>query len=225
MRIEEVRARLAGLPSDPRHEPPGGWPPVPDWLRPTRIDGGTIPERPLPGVDARRAAALACIAPGRGGEAQVLLTERPDYDGAHAREVSLPGGREEPEDERNPVTTALREAEEEIGLDAEACGLAVLGLLQTTWIPASNYLVTPVVAVAERPPALVADPREVVAILQAPIDVFLPGGPMTVVSATVRGGWRLRYGAFDVEGRMVWGATARILAQLGALLAGSRPEG
>ena len=55
-------------------------------------------------------------------------------------------------------------------------------------------------------------------ILHAPVDIFLADGPKAIVEADTRG-WPLRYGAFPVEGRMVWGATARILAQLGALLA------
>ena len=162
-----------------------------------------------------------CLWPDARGEAVVLLTERPDYDGTHAGQVSFPGGGEERADRGDPVATALREAREETGLDPAACGLRVIGRLEQLWIPPSNYLVVPVVAIAARRPSLVADPREVAAILHAPLDRFVPGAPTVVVENTIRG-WPLRYGAYDVEGRIVWGATARILAQLGAILEGRR---
>ncbi len=183
-----------------------------------RTDGVAIPDRPVPGVDARIAAALACIVPGPGGEARILLTERPDYAGFHAGEISFPGGRAEPGDGGDPVATALREASEEVGLDADAAGLEIVARLETVWIAPSSFLVTPIVAIASRPWKLVPDPREVVAILEPRLEAFLPDAPHAIVERTIRG-WPLRYGAFPVEGRMVWGATAKMLAQLGGLLA------
>lgn len=214
MTPDEVRARLHGsLP------PPGGWPAIPGWLRPVRTDGGTIPERPGPDAAAGVAAALACVVPGASGAARIILTDRTDHGGHHSGEVALPGGRREP-GEAFPVDTALREAHEEVGLDPIACGLTVVGVLETIWIPASNFLVTPVVAIAARPPDLVADPREVAAIFDAPVEAFLPDAERAIVERTVRD-WPLRFGAYPIAGRLVWGATARILAQFGALLAGA----
>jgi len=132
--------------------------------------------------------------------------------------VSLPGGKSEPDD-ADGIATALREATEEVGLDPSACGLAVVGRLDPLWIPPSNFVVDPILAVAARRPVLAADPREVVAILQPPVATFLPGAPRTMVERDPRGR-PLRYGAYLVEGRIVWGATAAILGQLGAVLAG-----
>ncbi len=60
------------------------------------------------------------------------------------------------------------------------------------------------------------DAREVAAILTPPLAAFLPGAPIAD-GQLVRDGWRLSFGAYPVEGRLVWGATARILGQLGAL--------
>lgn len=215
MRHDEVRARLARLPSQP---PPAGLlPPPPDWLRPVPTDGSSLPERPARGTDARAAAALVCLFPDAAGDIRVVLTERVDHGGDHSGEVSLPGGKTEP-GELDPVETALRESREEVGLDPVACRLEILGFLEPTWIPASNFLVTPVVGLAATAPALVADPGEVFAIFDAPLEAFLPDAPRTILERTIRG-WPLRYGAYPVDGRIVWGATARILAQLGALLA------
>jgi hypothetical protein len=66
---------------------------------------------------------------------------------------------------------------------------------------------------------LVAAPDEVARIVEPPIARFLPGAPIAIVERTI-GAWPLRYGAYEVDGLSVWGATARILSQLGAILAG-----
>ena len=102
-------------------------------------------------------------------------------------------------------------------LDADAAGVRVVGLLDRFWIPVSDFDVTPVVAVADRRPVLIASPDEVARIVEPPIARFLPGAPIEIVERTIRD-WPLRYGAYDVDGLSVWGATARILSQLGAIL-------
>jgi 8-oxo-dGTP pyrophosphatase MutT (NUDIX family) len=146
----------------------------------------------------------------------VLLTERVDRGGHHSGEVSFPGGAVEPED-RDLVGTALREAAEEVRLDPARAGLRVLGQLAPFWIPVSGFHVTPVLAIAERRPELQAAPAEVARIVEAPLDAFVPSAPIEVVERTVRE-WRLRYGGYRVDGLHVWGATARILGQLGAIV-------
>jgi 8-oxo-dGTP pyrophosphatase MutT (NUDIX family) len=151
------------------------------------------------------------------GEAHVLLTERVDRGGHHSGEVSFPGGRAEADDV-DPEATALREAAEEVGLDPDAAGLRVLGSWPPLWIPVSDYAVTPILAVAERLPPLVAQPTEVARILAAPVALFLPDAELLHVERDVRG-WRLRYAAYPVDGLAVWGMTARVLGSLGAVLA------
>jgi 8-oxo-dGTP pyrophosphatase MutT (NUDIX family) len=164
----------------------------------------------------RPAAVLVLLFPDEAGDARVVLTERVTRDGHHSGEVSFPGGRAEADD-ADLETTALREAAEEVALDPVAAGVRVIGRLERFWIPVSNYEVTPVVALAERRPILVASPDEVVRIVEPRVAMFLPGAPVRMVEREIRG-WPLRYGAYDVDGLSVWGATARILSQLGALL-------
>lgn len=184
---------------------------------------GPLPARPsrtpLDPATVRPAAVLVLLYPDEDGDARVVLTERVTRDGHHSGEVSFPGGRAEDGD-ADPTATALREAAEEVGLDPTAAGVRVIGQLERFWIPVSNYDVTPVVAVAERRPNLVAAPDEVASILEPRLATFLPDAPIETVEQTVRG-WELRFGAYRVDGLIVWGATARVLNQLGAVLASS----
>ena len=160
---------------------------------------------------------LVLIHPDDDGEARVVLTERATRDGHHSGEVSFPGGRAE-ETDRGPAETALREAEEEVALDAVASGVRVLGQLDRVWIPVSNFDITPIVAVADRMPALRPSEAEVARIVHAPLDAFVPGAPVEVLERQI-GDWPIRFGAYPIDGLAVWGATARILSQLGALVA------
>ena len=216
MRIATAVERLSALP-DPL---PWG----PDALTPVLTDGRTrsFPAR-VPAAD-RPAGVLVLLIPDDLDQARVVLMERPTYDGHHSGEVSLPGGKVEPDDD-DIVATALREAEEEVGLDRAAAGVRVLGRLDEVWIPVSRFALVPVLAVAERLPALRPAPAEVARILVPPVETFLPGAPLRIVERAI-GDWPLRYAAYPVRAEddgselLVWGATARILGQLGAILGG-----
>ena len=212
MRFDDAVTRLEPLP-DPL-------PPPLEALMPVRKDGGTWR---FPGSGAppggRPAAVLVLVYPDDAGEARVVLIERPTHDGRHhSGEVSFPGGKAEPEDV-DAVATALREAAEEVGLDADAAGVRVVGLLDPLWIPVSDFAVTPVVAVSPRRPDLLPAPDEVVRIIEPPVATFLPDAPVAAVERTIRG-WAVRYGHYEIDGLSVWGATARVLSQLGAVLGG-----
>ena len=169
-----------------------------------------------PSSTARPAAVLALLFPDADGFARIVLTERLAYDGHHSGEVSLPGGKAEPTD-AGPADTALREAAEEVGLNAAEAGVTILGVLDEVFIPVSDFRITPVVACAVRKPILTPNPAEVARILEPPVTAFLPDAPVEIVERVIRD-WPLRYGGYRIDGLHVWGATARILGQLGALL-------
>jgi 8-oxo-dGTP pyrophosphatase MutT (NUDIX family) len=212
VRFDLVLERLADLPEV--------LPPPAAVLMPVIVGGleGARPPRvPPPGRSGRPAGVLVLLYPDADGVARVVLTERATRDGHHSGEVSFPGGAAEPDDV-DITATALREAAEEIALDADAAGLRVIGTLERFWIPVSDFEVTPVVAVATRRPVLTASPDEVARIVEPQVARFLPGAPVDIVERTIRD-WPLRYGAYDLDGLSVWGATARILSQLGAILA------
>ncbi len=188
---------------------------------PERLDTG---ERRSPAIlfgpaSARPAAVLVLVAPSSAGpdaDAEVILIRRVDHGGPHSGDVALPGGRQEADD-ADPAAAALREASEEVGLDPVAAGVRVIGELESFWIPVSDYRVTPVLAIATRRPDLTAAPDEVAAIVRAPLAAFLPSAQIEIVETEIRG-FRLRFGAYPTNGLQVWGATARILGQLGAML-------
>jgi 8-oxo-dGTP pyrophosphatase MutT (NUDIX family) len=211
MRFEAAVERLTAIPS-----------PLPEGapeLMPVFSDGRLRP-RLTPTATARSAAVLVLVVRGTAGDARLVLTERRTYDGHHSGEVSFPGGKAEPSD-ADPAATALREAQEEIGLDADAAEVRVIGALGEVFIPVSDFRITPVVGIADGQVALTPSETEVARILTPPIDAFLPGAPIEIVERTI-GDWPLRYGGYRIDGLHVWGATARILGQLGAVL-GSRP--
>lgn len=215
MQLHLIRERLRSLPDSSL----GPLPDPPEALLPIRLDTGEGRPRGVPeGVRTRSASVLVLLFPDESGETYVVLTERVDHGGHHSGEVSFPGGSAEPGDS-DPAATALREAAEEVGLDAAGESVEVVGTLPSFWIPVSGFHVTPVVAICEHRPALAASPDEVARIVEAPLASFLPGGRIQTVERTVRG-WPLRYGAYPIEDLLVWGATARVLGQLGALLAG-----
>ena len=198
---------------------PNPLPAAPIALMPVIIGGPPRPAVPLSELRSTPAAVLVLLVPGLdGGEARVILTERVVGGRHHSGEVSFPGGRAEPDD-ADMTATALREAAEEVGLDAEAAGIEVLGILNPVWIPVSGFRLTPILAVSARRPFLTAAPAEVSRIIEAPVASFLPGAEIRRVEAQV-GDRHLRYGAYPIEDLLVWGATARVLGQLGAILGG-----
>jgi 8-oxo-dGTP pyrophosphatase MutT (NUDIX family) len=226
MHLDEATRRLRTLP-DPL-------PPGPAALTPVILSGPPRQSIPLGELRSIPAAVLVLLVPGfaagpeRGADdARVILTERVVGGRYHSGEVSFPGGRAEPEDV-SVVATALREAAEEVGLNPEQAGVEVIATLDPVWIPVSNFRLTPVVAVAARRPVLTPQPSEVSRIVEAPLDAFLPGAEIRRVEAEI-GERRLRYGAYPIEDLLVWGATARVLGQLGAILGGrtghTRPAG
>jgi 8-oxo-dGTP pyrophosphatase MutT (NUDIX family) len=211
VRFYDVVTRLAVLP-DPL-------PPPADVLMPVLIGGPEMrPSRtPPPDGLGRPAAVLVLLYPDETGDTRVALIERATGDGHHSGEVSFPGGKVEADDD-DETAAALREASEEVGLDPAAAGVRVVGVLDRFWIPVSDFAVTPVLALADRRPTFVPAPAEVAGIVEAPLARFMPDAPIVVVERTIRD-WPLRYGHYEVDGLSVWGATARVLSQLGAILA------
>lgn len=147
----------------------------------------------------------------------VLLTERAATMRSHPGQVSFPGGALEPDD-GGPVAAALREAQEETGLDPS--GVDVLGQLPSLFLPPSGFVVTPVLAWWRTPSGVtVVDEAEVARVVRAPLDEVLEPANR-FVSRHPSG---FLGPAFRVQGLYVWGFTAGLLSRLLALAGLERP--
>ena len=139
----------------------------------------------------------------------VLLTRRSDALRRHTGQIALPGGRCEPGE--TAADTALREAQEEIGLDPRRVRLLGLGdPLHTR----TGFLVPPVIGVVAAGAALVANPDEVAEIFETPFDVLMNPASYQQRYADLPTGERRQVYAVDHGGRSIWGVTATILHQL-----------
>jgi 8-oxo-dGTP pyrophosphatase MutT (NUDIX family) len=150
---------------------------------------------------------------GRGDSANVLLTQRTAHLFDHGSQISFPGGRVEDGD-ASREETALRETQEEIGLDRAR--VTLLGRLPDYEIP-SGFRITPVVGWIEPPFELKPDPFEVAEVFEGPLAYFLDPGNYQRREYRFRGRHR-HYLAIPYEGRYIWGATAGMLYNLCRML-------
>lgn len=171
---------------------------------------------PSAGGGRRESAVLLLFGAGGDGRTEVLLTERSAALRSHAGQVSFPGGGRESAD-ADPVATALREAQEEVGLDP--AGVEVVATLPALHIPVSGYDVTPVLGWWREPgPVWVRQPAEVAEVLSVPVDELLdPAHRHRVRHPSGYVG-----PAFTPQGVLVWGFTAGLLDRVFMLAGISR---
>lgn len=189
---------------------------------------------PLPGADAheplraipigdKRPTFNHLLAPKPGGvlillyqygdEIMFPLIKRPEYTGAHSGQVSLPGGKTELGE--TSIIAALREGEEEIGIDRRT--VRVIGTLSDFFVIPSNFMVTPVIGITERP-VFTPDTREVARIMTASISNLLHEDAIKEREILAAGKFQLRAPHFEIDGEVVWGATAMMLNEFRLVL-------
>ena len=161
-----------------------------------------------PAVPLRAAAVLVPLVTHAAGPT-VLLTRRTDHLAQHAGQISFPGGRVEPED-RDLVDTALRETEEEIGLDRRL--VEVVGFLDP-YETGTGYHVTPVVGLVEPGFSLRIDPFEVAEAFEVPLG-FLLDDRNHQRHSRINAGRQRHYYAMPYGDYYIWGATAGMLMNL-----------
>jgi 8-oxo-dGTP pyrophosphatase MutT (NUDIX family) len=159
-----------------------------------------------PAGDLPRAAVLAALYEDAAGDVRVILTKRPDTMPTHAGHLAFPGGRPDPGD-AGPVETALREADEEVGIDPAA--VEVLGFLPTIHTVEFSLLVVPVVGRLAGEPVLRPSPREVDKVL-TPRLVDL--ADETRWRSEVWRGHTIWF--YEIDDEILWGATARMTRNL-----------
>ncbi|MDN3296180.1 CoA pyrophosphatase [Streptomyces ficellus] len=190
---------------------------LPEWLEPVARAARTIAPEQLsrflpPEHGGRQAAVLILFGEGERGP-ELLLMERSGSLRSHAGQPSFPGGALDPED-GDPegdglLRAALREAEEETGLDP--AGVQIFGVLPRLYIPVSGFVVTPVLGWWRAPSAFHAvDPAETARVFTVPVvDLTNPANRATTVHPSGHRG-----PAFLVESALVWGFTAGVIDRI-----------
>ena len=158
-------------------------------------------------------AAVLLLVVNHPNEPAVVFTQRTAHLSDHAGQISLPGGRCDADD-CTPERTALREAEEELGIPADR--VQILGRLPE-YRTSTGYAVTPVVGWAEPPLAYRPDPHEVADVFEVPLAFLLDPRNHRYESAFYRGRMR-HYWAMPYGERFIWGATAGMLVTFHRLM-------
>jgi len=165
---------------------------------------------------ARPASTLLLLYPGDRGELTIPLTVRHADLRAHAGEISLPGGAVDTADPSR-ADAALREAWEELGVSPASVN--ILGELDDVWIPVSNFELRPFVGAAASRPVFRPHDAEVAAVIEMPLRLVMSEEIVDEELIPVRGGLVLRAAVYRYAGQRIWGATARTLDMLSAVLA------
>lgn len=164
----------------------------------------------------RPSAVLAAFYPGPANEPMLLLIERVTYNGHHSGQIALPGGKFDQEDE-DLEATALREFFEETGSDITP---QIIGKLTPIHIPVSKFMVHPYVGVLEQRPNFNINEAEVQQLIEWPYKELLD--PLRLKQTTIEAapGIKINTPYFDINGKVLWGATAMIVNELKWVLRG-----
>lgn len=191
-------------------------------------------DQPLPGIDAQanmmppirkkivsvpddaKLSAVMMLLYQHEDRWMIPLMRRAEDGRVHGGQISLPGGRKEPED-TDFMMTALRETEEEFGIPPEE--VQILGSLTEIYIPPSRFLVYPQLGIATQRPEFNPDPREVAEIIEVEVLQFLEESRRGIHEVDVFGGHIIQAPGYTVnENELIWGGTAMMLAELAHLL-------
>lgn len=170
----------------------------------------------VPG-NARQGAVLALLYP-VDGVLSLLLIRRTADGGAHSGQIGFPGGKAEQTD-ADLLATALREAQEEVGL--LSCDVDIIGALSSLYIPVSNFNVHPFVGYTETKPNYILSAVEVESVLEVPIaELFHPERvTKVVVTSPADKSFIRKVPAYKLEDEtIIWGATAMMISELQMLL-------
>lgn len=166
-----------------------------------------------PPDNARRAAVIALLYP-KQSEWHVVLIQRQatNPNDPHSGQISFPGGKMEADDP-SIAFTAIREAEEEVGVISK--DIELLGALSELFIPVSNFIVSPFVGYLDYSPTFKRQETEVKDILEIPFQALLDHSNIKLTKMKFGENITLRdIPYFDIGGHVIWGATAMILSEL-----------
>lgn len=164
---------------------------------------------------AKKSGVLVLFYPDLHQETHLILILRKTYKGVHSAQIGFPGGKEEDED-NSLQDTALREAEEEVGVLRES--VSVLKELTEIYSPPSNYFVHPFLGITRRTPNFFLQESEVEALIEVPLTHFMDDAIVTSKVLTTSYATSIDVPAFLLNGHVVWGATAMMLSEVREIL-------
>ncbi|MEL1240500.1 NUDIX hydrolase [Flavobacterium flavipallidum] len=156
-------------------------------------------------------AAVTMLFYPKDNETHLVLIVRNSYKGVHSAQIAFPGGKFESED-FELKKTALRETEEEIGIDRNK--IEIVKAFTSLYIPPSNFMVYPFLGICKEEIQFVPDPVEVAAVIELPLSVFRDDAIVTVENLSTSYASFIDVPAFKIQGYVVWGATAMMLSEL-----------
>lgn len=164
---------------------------------------------------ARKAGVMALFYPNIEGETYLVLILRKTYKGVHSAQVGFPGGKYERED-NDLKATAIRETEEEVGVPESM--IKVIKTMTPIYIPPSNFIVHPYLAVSESTPKFIKQDDEVEAIIEVKLKEFLDEANTVTTRVPTSFNVEVDVPAFKLNNKIVWGATAMMLSEVKDLL-------
>lgn len=164
---------------------------------------------------AKQAAVLAAFYPDQHQQTQLLFIKRASGGGVHANQVAFPGGKKEPSD-THFLYTAFREAHEEVGIRSK--DISFVKPLTPLYIPPSNFMVHPFLALYHKRVPFVKQDSEVLALLEVPLSDLFNSNNKSFSKITAAYTKDLQVPSFKFKDQIVWGATAMILNEIRLLL-------
>ena len=164
--------------------------------------------------NTKKSAVMILLYPKNNSIYSVLIL-RAKYNGTHSGQVSLPGGKFEKCD-NDFRETALRETQEEIGVDASK--INIVGALTKLFIPPSNFFVFPFVGYLNEEPLFYVNKKEVTEIIEYPISMLINKDIVKSKIFEIKNNISFTAPYFDINGKVVWGATAMILSEFKEVL-------
>lgn len=163
---------------------------------------------------AIKSSVLILIFP-HDGLLKTVVMLRPSYNGVHSGQISLPGGKWEITDV-DMAATALRETQEEIGVDPST--ISLVGALSPLYIPPSNYIVFPFIGLADSKPNFLTDSIEVQELIEINLEDLIDKNNSTLRKVSLNDGTSFEVPCYAFGEVIIWGATAMILSEFVELL-------